>query len=261
MEIGRQIKKYRTELKLSQEELADKIYVTRQTVSNWENDKNYPDIHSLVLLSSLFGISLDDLVKGDVKEMEEEIKTEDAKKLKRDGWIYFMLLCVTVVSAVPLIVGLWPAGAVVWLAVWGITMLHAHSIEKKKKASVSEMGVCADCRSHSGCCYGRRSVDHEPDRNALSRQRKKENRCSWQPNRSEASVLFCHGIISAITGATTPMMNRMAAISEMILTTGILLSLAASGMALLSDKSSLSSAGRVMPRMISSALRASFSST
>lgn len=134
MEIGRQIKKYRTELKLSQEELADKIYVTRQTVSNWENDKNYPDIHSLVLLSFLFGISLDDLVKGDVKEMEEEIKTEDAKKLKRDGWIYFMLLCVTVVSAVPLIVGLWPAGAVVWLAVWGITMLHAHSIEKKKKA-------------------------------------------------------------------------------------------------------------------------------
>lgn|SRR5699024_249518 len=134
MEIGRQIKKYRTELKLSQEELADKIYVTRQTVSNWENDKNYPDIHSLVLLSSLFGISLDDLVKGDVKEMEEAIKTEDAKKLKRDGWIYFMLLCVTVVSAVPLIVGLWPAGAVVWLAVWGITMLHAHSIEKKKKA-------------------------------------------------------------------------------------------------------------------------------
>ena len=125
MEIGRQIKKYRTELKLSQEELADKVYVTRQTVSNWENDKNYPDIHSLVLLSSLFGIS---------QEMEEEIKTEDAKKLKRDGWIYFMLLCVTVVSAVPLIVGLWPAGAVVWLAVWGITMLHAHSIEKKKKA-------------------------------------------------------------------------------------------------------------------------------
>ena len=134
MELGTQIRKYRNERTLSQEALAEKVYVSRQTVSNWENDKNYPDIHSLVLLSSLFGISLDDLVKGDVKEMEEEIKTEDAKKLKRDGWIYFMLLCVTVVSAVPLIVGLWPAGAVVWLAVWGITMLHAHSIEKKKKA-------------------------------------------------------------------------------------------------------------------------------
>lgn len=95
--------------------------------------KNYPDIHSLVLLSSLFGISLDDLVKGDIKAMEEEIRTEDVKKLKRDGWIYFMLLCVTVVSGVPLIVGLWPAGAVVCLAIWGITMLHAHRIEKLRE--------------------------------------------------------------------------------------------------------------------------------
>ena len=80
MEIGRQIKKYRLERKMSQEELADKVYVTRQTVSNWENDKNYPDINSLVLLSSLFGVSLDVLVKGDLKEMEEMIKKEDIKK-------------------------------------------------------------------------------------------------------------------------------------------------------------------------------------
>lgn len=56
-----QIKKYRTSLNLSQEELAEKIYVTRQTISNWENDKCYPDIHSLLLLSSVFNISLDQL--------------------------------------------------------------------------------------------------------------------------------------------------------------------------------------------------------
>ena len=37
-------------MNLSQEELAEKIYVTRQTISNWENDKSYPDIHSLLLL-------------------------------------------------------------------------------------------------------------------------------------------------------------------------------------------------------------------
>ena len=42
MEIGRQIRKYRQELNMSQEELADHVFVTRQTVSNWENDKNYP---------------------------------------------------------------------------------------------------------------------------------------------------------------------------------------------------------------------------
>ena len=80
MEIGKQIKKYRSELSLSQEEFADKIYVTRQTVSNWENDKSYPDINSLVLMSEVFGISLDTLVKGDIEEMNEKIKTEDITK-------------------------------------------------------------------------------------------------------------------------------------------------------------------------------------
>ncbi|HJD45219.1 MAG TPA: helix-turn-helix domain-containing protein [Candidatus Mediterraneibacter norfolkensis] len=133
MEIGRQIRKYRLELKLSQEELADKVYVTRQTVSNWENDKNYPDINSLVLLSSLFGISLDVLVKGDLKEMEKMIREEDVKKLNRDAWIYTILLVVTVVSIVPLFFFLWPAGSGIWICIYAVTMYFAHRIEKQKK--------------------------------------------------------------------------------------------------------------------------------
>lgn len=56
MEISTQIKKYRNAMELSQEDLAEKIYVTRQTISNWENGKNYPDIHSLLLLSSLLSV-------------------------------------------------------------------------------------------------------------------------------------------------------------------------------------------------------------
>ena len=70
MELGKQIKKYRMEQNLSQEELADKIYVSRQTISNWENDKNYPDIKSLMLLSEVFHISLDNLIKGDLRKMK-----------------------------------------------------------------------------------------------------------------------------------------------------------------------------------------------
>ena len=65
------------------EELAEKIYVTRQSISNWENGKTYPDIHSLLLLSSLFGISLDQLVKGDIEIMKEAIKEEEVKKMKQ----------------------------------------------------------------------------------------------------------------------------------------------------------------------------------
>ena len=73
MELSIQIKKYRTDLHLSQEELAEKVYVTRQTISNWENEKSYPDIHSLLLLSSLFNVSLDQLIKGDIEKMKEII--------------------------------------------------------------------------------------------------------------------------------------------------------------------------------------------
>ena len=67
MELYKQIKRYRTDMNLSQEELAEKIYVTRQTISNWENDKSYPDIHSLLLLSSTFHISLDQLINTNVE--------------------------------------------------------------------------------------------------------------------------------------------------------------------------------------------------
>ena len=70
MDVGKQIKKFRQDLKLSQEELASKIFVTRQTISNWENAKTYPDIISIIKLSDLYQISLDELLKGDDKMIE-----------------------------------------------------------------------------------------------------------------------------------------------------------------------------------------------
>lgn len=88
MELSIQIKKYRTELHLSQEELAEKVYVTRQTISNWENEKSYPDIHSLLLLSSLFNVSLDQLIKGDIEKMKEIISEQEIKKF---NYLWFHL--------------------------------------------------------------------------------------------------------------------------------------------------------------------------
>ena len=70
MKLGKQIKLHRQEAQLSQEELANRVYVSRQTISNWENDKSYPDVNSLVLLSEIFQTSLDNLIKGDVEVMK-----------------------------------------------------------------------------------------------------------------------------------------------------------------------------------------------
>ena len=110
MELSIQIKKYRTELHLSQEELAEKVYVTRQTISNWENEKSYPDIHSLLLLSSLFNVSLDQLIKGDIEKMKEIISEQEIKKFNYYGSIYTVHLAVLIISAVPLFMWLGTSG-------------------------------------------------------------------------------------------------------------------------------------------------------
>ena len=85
MELGNQIKAHRAALSLSQEELAEKVYVTRQTVSNWETGKSYPDIHSLLLPSALFDVSLDQLIKGDLETMKQEVNAAEVKAMNRDA--------------------------------------------------------------------------------------------------------------------------------------------------------------------------------
>ena len=122
MEIGKQIRKYRTELKLSQDDLADKVYVTRQTISNWENDRNYPDVRSLVLLSNVFGVSLDILIKGDLEQMKELINEEDIRKFKREIRVYAVMLVGMIVLPMPLVRYLKVWGIVIWLVWAGISI-------------------------------------------------------------------------------------------------------------------------------------------
>ena len=70
MEIGKKLKNARIEAGLTQEKAAEKINVSRQTISNWENEKSYPDIISVIALSDLYSVSLDELLKGDQKMAE-----------------------------------------------------------------------------------------------------------------------------------------------------------------------------------------------
>lgn len=133
MELNKQIKKHRAEMNLSQEELAEKLYVTRQTISNWETGKNYPDIHSLLLMSTLFDESLDQLIKGDVEIMKEEIKTEDIKMFDRYGKIFTGLLLLSIVSIAPLVYFLRLFGALIAAVLYIITIYYSIKIEKLKK--------------------------------------------------------------------------------------------------------------------------------
>lgn len=133
MEVGTQIKKYRNDRKLSQEELAEKIYVSRQTISNWETGKNYPDIHSLLLLSTLFNVSLDQLIKGDVEIMKEEIKETEMKKLNYYSAVFGILLAATIVSAVPLALWLHVYAIIPWGIMFGITIFFCIKVERIKK--------------------------------------------------------------------------------------------------------------------------------
>lgn len=136
MELGTQIRKYRNERTLSQEALAEKVYVSRQTVSNWENDKSYPDVNSLVLLSEVFEISLDQLIKGDVEMMREQINQTDhtdQKKFARLSNIFTILFLAVLITPVPLVHFLSYAGLAVWIVILGAGGYAAMLVEREKK--------------------------------------------------------------------------------------------------------------------------------
>ncbi|WP_297566586.1 helix-turn-helix transcriptional regulator [uncultured Faecalibaculum sp.] len=135
MEIAVQIRKHRTESGLSQKDLAEKVYVTRQTVSSWENGKSYPDIQSLLLLSQLFGVSVDQLIKGDLETMKKEISQEAVDSFNREARIFTILMTASVLAFVPLLMWNHGWGLAIWAVLYACTMWYALRVEKLKKNS------------------------------------------------------------------------------------------------------------------------------
>lgn len=116
MTIGEKIKQKRQELKFTQEDIAEKIHVSRQTISSWENSKSLPDVTSLILLSDIYGVSLDELIKGDSMMINNIEKNEELAKesieLKRNR----------VVTGISII------GAVVVYVVENLTSIDTYSL-------------------------------------------------------------------------------------------------------------------------------------
>lgn len=84
MNVGNQVSNIRKENQLTQEEFGKLFYVTRQTVSNWENGKSYPDLQTLIDISNQFGISLDVLLKEDSKMVKTIDKERVLGKIKKE---------------------------------------------------------------------------------------------------------------------------------------------------------------------------------
>ena len=98
MDLGKKIMTMRKEKNLSQEQLAEKLNVTRQTISNWENGKFYPDIDSLVNLSRFFNVSLDDLLSYDDKVLDYLKDSTDIVKSNKNI-LYAVLLNILLIIA------------------------------------------------------------------------------------------------------------------------------------------------------------------
>lgn len=133
MELGNKIKYYRGEKEFSQEELAERVYVSRQTISNWENNKSYPDINSIVLLSEIFEISIDYLIKGDVEQMKKEINSEEVKKLNFYATIMAILMLVATILLMPMLKFIGLYGFIPYFVLVACAMFFAIKVDKIKK--------------------------------------------------------------------------------------------------------------------------------
>ena len=101
MTFGEKLRKLRTERGLTQDELAQKIYVTRTAISKWESDRGYPNIDSLKAISKFFSVSIDDLLSSDevltIAEQDNKQKETRFKDL-----VYALLdLCIAMLLFLP----------------------------------------------------------------------------------------------------------------------------------------------------------------
>ena len=116
MQLGNNIQTLRKKKGLSQEKLAEKISVTRQTISNWELGETSPNPEQLILLSKQFDISIDELVENDAMSSGSSRENEHIK----DIYIGLIVMCGVVAC-----VWAFSANRFRYVEIWGITIAGA----------------------------------------------------------------------------------------------------------------------------------------
>ena len=101
MMIADKIKAARTKKEYTQEQVAESLSISRQTLSNWENGKSLPDIISIIKMSELYDISLDELMKGDaalLNKIEKDMKAVKAEKgVTKFAWLSIVIGAILII--------------------------------------------------------------------------------------------------------------------------------------------------------------------
>ncbi|MDF2804233.1 MAG: putative transcription factor, like protein [Anaerocolumna sp.] len=99
MDLGKRIKDEREKLNMSQDELAQKMDISRQAISKWETGNSYPDIEKILKLSEIFHLSLDELVKGD-KSFQENLIKEGKTHMSGLTILGYVLIALGVITCI-----------------------------------------------------------------------------------------------------------------------------------------------------------------
>ncbi|MBO5037057.1 MAG: helix-turn-helix transcriptional regulator [Clostridia bacterium] len=131
MSFGKNLCYYRKQINITQEELAERLFVTRQTVSRWETDSVFPDVETIIKLCDMFDCSMDTLVRGDA-ENEINDEKENSDDMGENTWhssgrsldwyelngpicSIIMILCILIFLLLGILKGLWHPGWIVFV--------------------------------------------------------------------------------------------------------------------------------------------------
>ena len=132
MEIGPKLREARLRAALTQEQAARQIGVTRQSLSNWERGRTYPDIVSVIRMSDLYGISLDALLKGDATMITHLAESTDTATVRKRHLRMLAILSYLVVWCVSVMVfwlgGRMDAMGYSLVVLWGVLPLSALAV-------------------------------------------------------------------------------------------------------------------------------------
>lgn len=151
MKFGDHLKSERQRKHLTQQQVADDLNVSRQTISSWETEHSYPDIESLIRLSDYYQVSLDTLLKEDSGMTEYLKKQEIMKSIKPILWVlmiidlvflgFFILQLFDVIEVAPLVLGMFlVTGLLNGVALIALTNF-SNGLSEGNKLSTKNIGI------------------------------------------------------------------------------------------------------------------------